>query len=139
FTGGSEGAYPSAGLIQAMDGDFYGTTQQGGASNVGTVFKLDGGGTLTTLHSFSGGDGAAPYAAVIQASDGRFYGTTGGGGASNAGTIFRLNAAGTLTTLHSFIAGADGATPLAGLIQATDGNFYGTAYTSGPTGGGTVF
>jgi uncharacterized repeat protein (TIGR03803 family) len=145
FTGftGDDGAYPAypyAGVIQATDGSFYGTTLQGGASDVGTVFKLDGAGTLTTLHSFTGGgDGGTPYAGVIQATDGSFYGTTFHGGASGGGTVFKLDAAGTLTTLHSFTSGSDGANPVAGVIQATDGSFYGTTLQGGASGGGTVF
>jgi uncharacterized repeat protein (TIGR03803 family) len=145
FTGftGDDGAYPAypyTGVIQATDGSFYGTTLQGGASDVGTVFKLDGAGTLTTLHSFTGGgDGGTPYAGVIQATDGSFYGTTFHGGASGGGTVFKLDAAGTLTTLHSFTSGSDGANPVAGVIQATDGSFYGTTLQGGASGGGTVF
>ena len=115
-------------------------------SDVGTVFKLDAAGTLTTLHSFTGGsDGAYPYAGLIQATDGSFYGTTSGG-ASGVGTVFKLDAAGTLTTLHSFTGGSDGGYPHAGVIQATDGSFYGTtdpgrrvrtsARSSGSTGRG---
>ncbi|HEY3043433.1 MAG TPA: choice-of-anchor tandem repeat GloVer-containing protein, partial [Vicinamibacterales bacterium] len=138
FTGG-EGASPRAGVIQATDGSFYGTTPQGGASGVGTVFTLDGAGTLTTLHSFTGGDGASPYAGLIQATDGSFYGTTFGFGASDAGTVFTLDGAGTLTTLHSFTGSSDGGTPYAGVIQATDGSFYGTTFGFGASDAGTVF
>jgi len=90
FASSPDGASPAAELIQASDGSFYGTTQQGGASNVGTVFRMDMSGTLTTLHSFGGSDGAYPtYARLLLASDGNLYGATydGGGG---AGVIFRL-------------------------------------------------
>jgi len=86
---------PGAGVIQATDGSFYGTTYSGGASNAGKVFKLDAAGTLTTLHSFSGGDGATPTG-LIQARDGSFCGTTSEGGAhpgdshGGSGVIFRL-------------------------------------------------
>ena len=140
FSAGSDGGSPYAGLIQASDGRFYGTTSTGGAFGFGTVFKVDGAGTLTTLHGFSGGsDGGLPYAGLIQASDGGFYGTTASGGASGAGTVFKVDGAGTLTTLHSFSFGSDGGNPHAGLIQASDGSFYGTTWNGGASGAGTVF
>jgi len=141
FTGGTDGAGPVAGVIQAADGNFYGTTSQGGASNAGTVFQLTPAGALTVLYAFTGGstDGATPYARLIQGTDGNFYGTTVSGGTSNAGTVFQLTPAGTLTVLYAFTGGPDGATPYAGLIQATDGNFYGTTVGGGTSSAGTVF
>ena len=125
FSGGSDGGNPYAGLIQASDGSFYGTTVFGGASGRGTVFKMDSAGTLTTLHSFSlGSDGGGPHAGLIQASDGSFYGTTTQGGAAGAGTVFNVDSASTLTTLYSFSGGSDGGNPYVGsLIQASDGSF----------------
>ena len=130
-------AEPVAGLVQGTDGLFYGTTRSGGANNGGTVFKIDSGGNLTTLHTFSYEDGNDPEAGLVQASDGKFYGTTYGGGAYGFGTVFRIDSSGNLAVLHSF-AGAgpvgDGSYPLAGLIEATDGNFYGTT-----SGGGLAY
>jgi uncharacterized repeat protein (TIGR03803 family) len=77
FTGGQDGASSSAALIQATDGNFYGTSCSGGAFNAGTIFKITPGGAVTILHVFTGGeDGASPFAALIQASDGNLYGTT---------------------------------------------------------------
>ena len=99
-----DGEHLYGGLIQASDGNFYGTTYQGGASGNGTVFKMDAAGTLTTLHSFNRSDGSGPYAALIQASDGSFYGTTQYGGASGYGTVFKMGAAGTSTARHSLAA-----------------------------------
>jgi uncharacterized repeat protein (TIGR03803 family) len=135
---GFEGANPRA-LVQASDGNFYGTTEAGGTSKncnggCGTVFKITPSGTLTTLYSFCSlancADGWNPWAGVIQATDGNFYGTTELGGANCAplgcGTIFRMTPGGSLTTLYSFCSQAncaDGAVPYAGLIQASDGNF----------------
>jgi uncharacterized repeat protein (TIGR03803 family) len=144
----ADGAYPYAGLVQATDGNFYGTTDGGGANRWGTVFQITPAGKLTTLYSFcsqsSCADGQQPFAGLVQATDGNFYGTTSGGGVNySAGTIFEITAGGTLTTLYSFCSQsscADGAYPYAGLVQATDGNFYGT--TGGPGGvnrDGTVF
>jgi uncharacterized repeat protein (TIGR03803 family) len=136
-----------AGLVQATDGNFYGTTAFGGSNGSGTVFKITPSGTLTTLHNFcSGGaacvDGDAPYAGLVQATDGNFYGTTVVGGALNWGTVFKITPDGTLTTLYSFCSEsgcADGTTPSAGLVQATDGNFYGTTTGGGANQVGTVF
>ncbi len=135
--GGPDGKYLYGGVIQAKDGNFYGTTNQGGANGFGTVFKLTPAGALTTLHNFTSTDGAQPYGALVQASDGNFYGTTCEGGANNYGTIFEITPAGNLTTLHSFNV-TDGACPMGALIQTADGTFYGT--TSGGEGSfGTVF
>jgi uncharacterized repeat protein (TIGR03803 family) len=138
FANSSDGGYPDAGLVQGTDGNFYGTTANGGTSGYGTVFQITPAGTLTTLHSFSGSDGRNPYATLVQGTDGNFYGTTANGGTSGAGTVFKITPAGTLTTLHSF-SGTDGSYPQAGLVQGTDGNFYGTTSQSGPLGGGVVF
>jgi uncharacterized repeat protein (TIGR03803 family) len=114
-----------SGLILARDGNFYGTTYKGGPGDCGTVFRIAPGGTLTTLHWFSGSDGASPEASLVQGTDGNFYGTTEYGGASGFGTVFKMTPGGTLTTLHSF-ARTDGSLPIASLVQGTDGNFYGT-------------
>ncbi len=147
YTQGDDGIAPYAGLIQAGDGSFYGTTNYGGANSDGTVFKITPSGALTTLASFciyyDCPDGAYPAAGLVQASDGNFYGTTSGGGQwclsfPGCGTVFKITPSGGLATLHRF-AGSDGALPYAGLVQASDGNFYGTTYVGGANGGGTVF
>lgn len=134
----TDGTYPDAGLVQATDGNFYGTTSYGGGGPNGTVFKITPGGTLTTLHSFDLADGDRPVAELVQATDGNLYGTTESGGAFNDGTVFKITPGGTLTTLHSFY-GADGYLPVAGLVQAADGNLYGTTSGGGTHGAGTVF
>jgi uncharacterized repeat protein (TIGR03803 family) len=131
-----DGANRFAGLIQATDGSFYGTTSRGGADSTGTVFQFAGG--LYTLHIFEGRDGEDPVAGLVQARDGNFYGTTSVGGANGAGTVFKITPNGTLTTLHRF-SGSDGARPDAALVQASDGNFYGTTSGGGADGYGTVF
>src|SRR5277367_4076965 len=138
---GTDGANPEAGLVQATNGEFYGTTSEGGANGIGTVFKITSKGTLTTLHSFDGStDGEFPVAGLVQAPNGDFYGTTEIGGANGGGTVFKITGGGTLTTLHSFDGGADGGSPFGGLVQATDGNFYGTTVSGGANGqGGTIF
>jgi uncharacterized repeat protein (TIGR03803 family) len=131
---GTDGDSPRAALVQATDGNFYGTTVEGGASGncadgCGTVFKIAPSGAQTVLHSFDGTDGSSPNG-VIQATNGNFYGTTAFGGANGEGTVFEITSRGTLTTLASFN-GTDGQAPEAALIQATDGNFYGTTYRGG--------
>jgi uncharacterized repeat protein (TIGR03803 family) len=130
-------------LIQANDGNFYGTTSEGGANNMGTVFKVSSSGTYTLLHSFSGraADGDRPEAGLIQGTDGDFYGTTQEGGTDNiGGTIFKITSSGIFTLLHSFTGTADGWQPEASLVQGTDGNFYGTTSGYGTTNDyGTVF
>jgi uncharacterized repeat protein (TIGR03803 family) len=156
----TDGDYPVAGLVQGTDGNFYGTTSQGGASAAprGTIFKITSAGTLTTLHSFcvllgsDCPDGADPQAALVQGSDGNFYGTTYQGGCvtysrfgcllGNYGTVFKITPAGVLTTLYTFCSASactDGSNPVAGLVQGSDGNFYGTTSTGGGTNYGTVF
>lgn len=92
FNGPPDGAYPAAGLVRDAAGNFYGTTAGGGASNSGSVFKLDKSGTETSLYSFTGGaDGSIPfYETLVRDAAGALYGTTYQGGASNLGTIFKL-------------------------------------------------
>jgi len=145
----TDGHAPWGGLVQATDGNFYGTTE-GSVGNVyGTVFSITPNGILTTLHTFEGSpaDGAVPYAALVQGADGNLYGTTQAGGANQSciegcGTVFKITSSGTLTTLYSFCSQlncADGGQPLAGLVQATDGSFYGTTTLGGANNDGTVF
>jgi uncharacterized repeat protein (TIGR03803 family) len=144
---GIDGYLPGAGLVQATNGAFYGTTELGGANSdcpsgnentCGTVFKITTSGKLTTLHSFDLTDGWAPTVALVQATDGNLYGTTSGGGANNDGTVFEITPGGTLTMLHSFD-GTNGEGPN-GLVQGTNGKFYGTTFYLGANGGdGTVF
>jgi uncharacterized repeat protein (TIGR03803 family) len=141
---GADGELPYGGLVQAADGAFSGTTDFGGTSGLGTVFRITRGGTLTTLHSFDGTDGSQPYVGLVHGTDGNLYGTTTeGGGSSSYGTAFRISPAGALSTLYSFSNQADGYLPN-GLVQATNGNFFGTTYTGGANvcgiqGCGTVF
>jgi len=140
FTGGNEGGQPTAPLVQGSDGNFYGTTDEGGTNGYGTVFKISTNGALTSLYSFTGGnDGVYPYAGLVQGTNGNFYGTTWQGGTNGYGTVFNISTNGALTTLYSFTGGNDGAYPYAGLAQGADGNFYGTTYEGGRGRAGTVF
>jgi len=141
------GTYPLAGLVQGTDGNFYGTTESGGAYDRGIVFKVTPTGKLTTLYSFCSEtpyctDGTYPLAGLVQGTDGNFYGTTSAGGANGYGTVFKITPKGKLTTLYSFCSQTgctDGQMPSGGVFQATDGTFYGTTYFGGSSGVGTVF
>jgi uncharacterized repeat protein (TIGR03803 family) len=137
----TNGAYLIAGLIQGQDGSFYGTTAIGGTNSGGTAFQVTTNGTLATLVSFntSGSAGDSPYGGLVQGSDGSLYGTTYQGGTNGYGTIFRLTTNGIFTPLHSFTGTKDGANPDAGLVQGTDGSFYGTTFFGGANNFGTVF
>jgi uncharacterized repeat protein (TIGR03803 family) len=157
------GAFPEAGLVQGVDGDFYGTAAFGGAGtgcpysgmNCGTVFRITPDGLLTKLHDFclqtGCPDGYEPVAALVRANDGNYYGTTSGGGANacldnngedvGCGTVFRIGPGG-FETLHSFCfesGCADGEYPATALLQATDGNLYGTTTLGGNANMGTIF
>jgi len=132
FKGGSDGSTPFGGLVRDSSGNLYGTTNVGGTSSLGTVFKVDSSGKETLLHSFSGGsDGANPVAGVIRDSAGNLYGATPSGGSSNDGTVFKLDATGKEIILHSFGGGAGGSIPERGVIRDAAGNLYGTTEFGG--------
>jgi uncharacterized repeat protein (TIGR03803 family) len=139
-----------ASLIQATDGNFYGTATKGGANDnaycdqidaipgCGTVFRTAPSGVVTTLYGFcrepNCTDGALPQAALIQATNGDLYGTTSYGGANGGGTIFKITLSGKITTLYNFCSQAncaDGSVPQGGLVQARNGDFYGTTAAGG--------
>jgi uncharacterized repeat protein (TIGR03803 family) len=144
----TDGSHPAAGLVQGTDGNFYGTTAQGGShGDGGTVFKITPNGGLTTLYNFCSqfdcADGSFSAAALIQATDGNFYGEAALGGDVGYGTAFEITPSGTLTTLYNY-GGVAGGSPYGGLVQATNGNFYGTtsiggSYNNCNSGCGTVF
>ena len=143
FGNSPDGAFPHAALVQGSDGSFYGTTAEGGTNpnSAGTVFRISPSESYTSLYSFgsSPSDGNFPYAGLVQGSDGNFYGTTAAGGANDYGTVFRVSPGGSETNLYSFIGPPnDGGAPYAGLVQGSDGNFYGTT-SKGAAGGGNVF
>jgi uncharacterized repeat protein (TIGR03803 family) len=152
FNGGSSDGSNPAGLIRDANGNLYGTTEFGGASNAGTVFKLDTTGAETVLYSFVGPptDGSRPQARLVRDSGGSLYGTTLLGGSSNncaggCGTVFRLDTTGTESVLHNFAGSpTDGAFPVAGLVRDASGNLYGTTKSGGSSsscsdGCGTIF
>jgi uncharacterized repeat protein (TIGR03803 family) len=133
--GNDEGSYPYGGLVQGGDGYFYGTTSLGGGNinNAGTVFRISPGGSYATLYSFTNAppDGAELKAGLVLGSDGNFYGTTYQGGTNNLGTVFRISPSGQYTKLYDFTPGVGGGLyPQAGLVQGSDGSFYGTTRTT---------
>jgi uncharacterized repeat protein (TIGR03803 family) len=139
-----DGSQPNGGLIQATDGNFYGTASSGGSGNYGTIFKITPGDTLTTIYDFCSlaycADGAYPYDPLVQATDGNLYGTTGTGGSVDGGTAFTITTAGAMTVLFdfSFNSHTDGSHPQGPLLQGTDGIFYGTT-SGGGNSQGNVF
>jgi uncharacterized repeat protein (TIGR03803 family) len=140
FTNGTDGQHPAASLVQGRDGNLYGTTTFGGSNCFGTVFRLTPGGAITPVYSFSAGtDGAIPMAGLVLGKDGNLYGTTFGGNTPSKGSVYRISTNGVFTSLHAFTGGADGGKPQAPLIQAADGNLYGTTSQGGATSNGTIF
>jgi len=147
FTGGNDGANPSAPLIEGGNGNLYGTTYYGGSNSSGTVFRISTNGAFRSLYSFTGGnDGGYPSAGLALGSNGILYGTTTQGGAGGngfmfggSGTVFGITTNGTLNTLYSFTGWNDGSEPRGGLTQGSDGNLYGTTAYGGMHGSGTVF
>ena len=129
---GTHGEIPYAPLVQGLDGNFYGTTSSGGSKCqlCGVVYKITPGGKFTVIYNFDGTHGAGPtLGSLIQGSDGSFYGTTTEGGPKGYGNVFKITPTGKLTVLYNMNGTTDGWQPNAGLLLATDGNFYGsTAY-----------
>jgi uncharacterized repeat protein (TIGR03803 family) len=137
---GAPGDGADSGADVTLDdlGNIYGTTDFGGSSGDGVIFKLAPDGTETLLHTFTGPDGSAPDGAVMLTAKGDLYGTTGSGGASGNGVLFKLTAKGKFRKLHDF-ATNDGAFLRGRLIRDKLGNIYGTALFGGTNGDGTVF
>ena len=142
----SDGQYPR-GLLLGRDGNFYGTTESGGANAAGTLFRMSPGGEITEVYSFCSStacaDGGGPFLPPVQATDGNFYGTTAGGGADNGGVIYQLTPSGAYEVLYNF---CDPTTPncpdgsyLPTIAQGADGNLYGTTETGGTYNNGVVF
>jgi uncharacterized repeat protein (TIGR03803 family) len=128
-------------LLLGSDNNFYGTTQHGGKLNLGTVFRMTTAGKVTTIYSFDGTHGSVPIGCLAQGADGAFYGTTSGGGSGSGGVVFRVTKSGSYKVLHNFPTNStsDGNNPIAGLVAATDGNFYGNTFAGGSDSLGIVF
>ncbi len=152
FTNGVDGAFPRAGLVLANDGNFYGTTVEGGTNGTGVLVRMTPAGAFDPLYSFTAlpmsgqnQDGAYPGDSLVQASDGDLYGTASAGGTNGSGTLFKISLSGSFQLVYAFSAldangeNNEGADPEAALIQGADLNLYGTAYGGGSNGFGTVF
>ena len=142
FESATEGLCPG-GLTLGDNGFLYGTTKYGGDHGGGTAFRLSASGDLVVLHSFvPSSEGHAPEAALVYASDGNFYGATTGGAANNVGALYRMTPGGTVTVLRPFAGGAEGGGSRQPMLQARDGNLYGTttasAFTLTPAGSFSV-
>jgi uncharacterized repeat protein (TIGR03803 family) len=140
FSGTPDGRGPWAGLVRDGQGNLYGTTYQGGAYGYGSVFKVDTTGTETMLYSFTGyADGAYPEAGLVQDAQVALYGTTSFGGTARWGTVFEVDPTGTEIVLYNFTGLGDGGNAKSGLVRDAQGNLYGTTYSGGAHGAGTVF
>ena len=144
FKGGAtnDGEFPEAGLVQARDSNFYGTTYEGGTNFFGTVFRITPAGVLTNVHIFQPSathDGRWPFSPLTQGTNGLLYGTTSAGGFPGYGTVFSMDFSGNVNIVYSFTNGPDGNSPYAGVIQGSDGYFYGTTQSGGTNSSGTVY
>ncbi len=136
----TNGRDPYGPLVQGNDGNFYGTAYSGlGGNAYGMVFKVTGKGAFTILHAFTLTDGGNPIAGLVLGKDGNFYGTTFNGGSLGYGVVFKITPKGVLTVLHSFTPASDGGSPQGGLVQASDGNYYGVGNLGGSHNQGTIF
>ena len=129
---------PAARLLLDSGGTLWGTTESGGASSRGAVFKIDAAGNYSVVHSFNGTDGAIPEGGLIIDPAGNFYGTTFHGGTSDNGTVFRMTPAGAVTVLHNF-SGADGVEPQGDLAIDAAGNIYGATALGGRANQGAAW
>lgn len=135
----TEGGQSYSSLTWGSDGYLYGTAYGGGSNSYGTIFKVATDGKLTVIKQLSPADGTYPYSDIIQAKDGNYYGTCSGGGQYNAGVIFKVTKSGVYSIVRSFSSSADGGSPAGGLLQDTDGTFYGITRSGGSKSGGTIY
>ena len=140
FTNNAVGCLPVAGLIQASDGNFYGTAAAGGAHGYGTIYRMTTNGAVSLIYTFANGSlGGIPFGALVQGTNGYLYATTSSGGNNGDGVILRTTTNGNSVEAWSLTNSTTGSSPQTGLVQGRDGNFYGTALYGGAYGYGTVF
>jgi uncharacterized repeat protein (TIGR03803 family) len=140
FTG-ADGSGPEGPLVQGSDYYFYGTTVYGGTYNLGTIFRISSSGDFKVLFNFDGTYGSYPSAGLIQANDGNYYGVTAYSDAASLGfVVFKMTPPGyAVTILYHSSSRSEGEDALGGLVQAADGNLYGTAASAGSYGCGVLF
>lgn len=140
MTATTDGSSSVTSLVEGKDGNLYGTANTGGANNYGTIFKVTKAGVFTTLKSLNGTtDGYYCQSDLIQATDGNFYGTCYGGGSNSSGTVFKITSTGSYTVIKNFVYSTDGGNPKSGLLQNSDGSFYGMTYAGGTKSSGTIY
>lgn len=135
----AHGTSPFTPLVEGNDGNFYGVTVTGGNLNLGVVFRISPSGKFRVLYNFDRTHGSQPYGPLVLANDGNFYGTTFNGGTKGSGVVFKITPNGKLTIIHNFVGTGGGFYSCTGLVQASDGNFYGTTHNGGPMDAGTIF
>jgi len=138
FKGKTDGAFPFGTLIIDNNGTLYGTTTQFGTTGAGTVFRRNASGQFS-VWTLQAAMGESPFAGLVPDSAGNLYGANTFGGAYGAGSIFKISPTGRESTLYSFQNGIDGGTPYGGVIRDAAGNLYGTTFSAGASGSGTVF
>jgi len=143
FASSADGANPNGGLVLGPDGNYYGTTRNGGTAGSGTIYRVSSStGSTSTIWTFADGsvpfDGGNPYGSLVVGADGALYGTTISGGSLNYGAVFKITTAGEFSVVHQFQF-ADGAFPQCGLISGRDGNLYGATTSGGSAGFGWVY
>lgn len=140
FPCGAGGNEPAGPLVQASDGNFYGTAALGGTFGNGAIFKATPAFQVSILYNFVGGtkDGQNPFSGLVQATDGNFYGNTANGGSAKLGTLFQISTNGVYKSLYSFRA-TGSQRPITGLMQHTNGLLFGTTGGGGANSLGTVF
>jgi uncharacterized repeat protein (TIGR03803 family) len=130
---GTHGKYPYGSIIPASDGNFYGTTYQGGSGRSGVIYQMTPTGTLKVLYNFKDG---APFAGLVQATDGKFYGAASRGGTGAVGDLFQITSTGKYADLFNFkFRSTTGESPFVSLFQHTNGTFYSDTYQGGLASG----
>jgi uncharacterized repeat protein (TIGR03803 family) len=137
----AQGQFFASSLIQGTDGNLYLSANAGGTNNCGVILKVTLAGTVLSSYSFPCGlGGGSPNGSLLQADDSNFYGTAIDGGSTGAGIVYKMGLDGAVSILYGFLGSpSDGANPQGALVQATDGNLYGTTVSGGHAAQGTLF
>lgn len=140
FSGAADGEYPYGPPIQATDGNFYGATSgTPDSSNNATIYKYTTAGTYSVVYTFNTSTTGVAIYGLIQGSDGLLYTASNVGGANNCGAIAKISTAGVVRASHSLSCKSGPAYPTAPLMQASDGNYYGTSFAGGTKGNGSLY